>query len=205
MAHGLGGAAQMKGQLKMSKLPSISKRPSMAVPNQALTSELIWHFRQFTIPTALALLPGRMNTPEARAMLFATGLQESNFNARRQGGRGTRPGHGPARSFWQFEQGGGVVEVLTSPDTASFIQPICRMFLYEPTPAIVHAAMEHHDVLAACMARLLLYRDPRPLPSRNQSDLGWSVYVQNWRPGKPHPEKWPTYFTQAWQIVTGDS
>ena len=47
---------------------------------------------------ALALLPAAMNTPQARCMLLAIGLQESRFVHRRQIG-------GPARGFWQFERG----------------------------------------------------------------------------------------------------
>lgn len=166
-----------------------------------MDTELIWHIHEHTIPAALDLLPSRMDTTEARAMLLATGLQESAFNARRQGGKGTRPGNGPARSFWQFERAGGVTEILTSSNTRDIIRPICRMFLYEPTPAVIHAAMEHHDVLACCMARLLLYRDPRTLPHYDHPDLGWDIYLRNWRPGKPHPETWRKYYDQAWSII----
>lgn len=58
------------------------------------------------ITPALALLPGRMDTPEARVVLLSIGLQESLFEHRRQlVGKPPRP-VGPAKSFWQAEQGG---------------------------------------------------------------------------------------------------
>nr|WP_316904517.1 hypothetical protein [Ralstonia mannitolilytica] len=50
------------------------------------------------IEPALAILPSAMDTREARVMLLAIGLQESRFMLRRQVG-------GPARGFWQFEEG----------------------------------------------------------------------------------------------------
>lgn len=167
------------------------------------TNELIWHMREHTIPAALALLPGRMASIEAVAMLFATGLQESEFNARRQGGKGIRPGNGPARGFWQFEAGGGVTEILDAPATSAIIRPICQMFLFEPIPSVCHVAIENHDVLAACFARLLLYRDPRPLPSKMQPEIGWSIYLRNWRPGAPRPADWPSNFRRGWHIAEG--
>ena len=138
-------------------------------------------------------------------MLLATGLQESAMNARVQGGRGTKRGNGPARSLWQFEKMGGVAEILTSPDTKDYAVPICRLLLYEPTPETVHAVMADNDILAAVFARLLLWRDPRPMPSPIEAQKGWSIYLRNWRPGKPHPETWPAYFARAWQVVRGDS
>lgn len=166
-------------------------------------NDLIWHIHERVIPSALALLPGQMTSPEARAMLLSIGLQESGFNARRQGGRGTVAGQGPARGFWQFERMGGVAEILKHDTTGPIIKPIARMLLYEPTPAVCHAAIEHCDVLAACFARLLLWVDPRPLPRRTEADKGWAMYLSNWRPGSPHPAFWIGHFKQAWDIVKG--
>jgi hypothetical protein len=171
-------------------------------------TELIWYIYRHTIPSALSLLPGDMDSREAKAMMLAIGLHESEFNARRQGGRGTIPGNGPARGFWQFERMGGVAEILQSDDTKDYIIPICRMFLYEPTPAICHAAIEHHDVLAACFARLLLRRDPRSNPSPIEIEKGYKIYLRNWRPNPDaaaaHAKDWPGNFKRAWQIVKGE-
>jgi hypothetical protein len=166
-------------------------------------TELIWHLYERVLPDAFSLLPGQMDSREARAMLIAIGLQESDFNARRQGGRGTAPGFGPARGFWQFEKMGGVAEILHNTTTGPIIKPICEMLLYDPTPATCHAAIEHNDVLATCFARLLLWVDPRALPSPIEVNKGWRIYNANWRPGKPHPEKWPECFAEGWRIVQG--
>lgn len=159
-----------------------------------ITADLIYHLHERTIPAALALLPAQMTSLEARAMLLAIGLQESAFRHRRQVG-------GPARGFWQFEQLGGVKEILTHATTGPLIQPIARMFLYDPTPASCHAAIEHHDVLAACFARLLLWVDPRSMPTATEAEKGWQIYLANWRPGKPHPADWPHHFATAWAVA----
>lgn len=165
------------------------------------TTELIDHIRRRSIPAAFDLLPARMASPEAVAMLLAIGLQESAFRARRQGGHGTTPGAGPARGFWQFERFGGVKEILTHSVTGPIIRPIAELCLYAPTPETCHAAIEHHDVLAICFARLLLWVDPRALPPATDPETGWRIYLANWRPGKPHPLTWPANFRSAWAYV----
>lgn len=138
------------------------------------------------ISPAMRLLGGGMirrnyDTPEARVMLLAIGLQESRFLHRRQVG-------GPARSFWQFESGGGVKGVLTHVSTAREIERIlAKIHVAKPD---VHIAMEWHDPLAAVMARLLLYTDPRPLPAITDAAGAWQLYMRVWRPGKPHKDTW---------------
>lgn len=160
-------------------------------------TDFIWDVYEHTFPAALDLLPGRMDTQAAKAMLLAIGLQESRFRYRRQ------IGPGPARGFWQFEKGGGVKGVLEHPVTKPLIEPICERLCYEPTPDVCHVAIEHNDVLAACFARLLLYSDPALLPEERDGTKGWEQYLRNWRPGKPHPETWPAFYREAWLIVKG--
>lgn len=148
-------------------------------------------------PAAFTLLPTEMNTPKARALMLAIGLQESRFKHRRQ------LGPGPARGWWQFERGGGVKGVLTHAVTAPIITPIVKTFCYEPTPAVCHLAIEHNDVLACIFARLLLWTVPLPLPEPDEDAHAWAVYIEGWRPGKPHRPTWRRFFEQAWQIVDG--
>ena len=162
-------------------------------------NDLVSHIYAYTIPAAYSLLPGAMAKREATAMLLAIGLQESRFEHRRQ------MGNGPARGFWQFERGGGVAEILSNASTKPIIEPIVNMFLFQPTPTACHEAIQNHDVLAVCFARLLLWVDPRPMPSPIEHDKGWSIYLQNWRPGKPHPASWEGNFDAAWSIVKGVS
>lgn len=175
----------------------------MAEPNH-VDDELPWFIYRYIIPATYALLPGKMTSVEATAMLLAIGLQESGFIARQQGGTWNHPGDGPAMSWWQFELNGGVKELLTNPTTKPILNPILALLGYpDHTPVAIHEAMEHNDVLACVMARLLLWIDSAPMPPRTNARAGWTIYLRNWRPGKPHPDEWPDNFDHAWRIITG--
>ncbi len=153
------------------------------------------HVLRYTIPAALALLPARMDTPEARAMLLAIGLQESRFQHRRQVG-------GPARGFWQFEAigVGGVLDHEASRDGA---RSVSRALDYSPTSMAVYPALADNDILACAFARLLLWTLPGSLAVRTAPELGWSDYLNAWRPGKPHRETWAGHWSTAWDLVEG--
>ncbi|WP_334166342.1 hypothetical protein [Achromobacter mucicolens] len=150
------------------------------------------------IDPALALLPAKMDTPAARVMLLAIGLQESRFEHRRQlVGNPPRP-IGPAKSFWQAERGGGMVHgvrlhTTTSADAAALYQARG----VPARDAAIWDAIENDDVLAAGLARLLLWSDPGRLPAVGDADAAWSLYLRTWRPGKPHPQTWPDFYRQA--------
>lgn len=144
---------------------------------------------------ALSMLPKPMDSSAACVMLLSIGLQESGFKFRRQ------MGNGPALGFWQFEKGGGVRGVLTHDATWHHAMRLCAASGVKAAPAPVWNAMERDDVLAAGFARLLLWSDPKPLPST--SDAAWALYLRTWRPGKPHPETWPKYFEMSKLAVMG--
>lgn len=146
-------------------------------------------------PVLEHLLPPSMNSVEARAMLIAIALQESRLDYRRQ-----RPvAH--ARGYWQFERGGGVAGVLTHPLTKLHAREICARLDYDPSPAVIWEAIEDNDILAASFARLLLWTDYARLPAKHESSLGWAIYLRTWRPGKPHPQTWNAFFTEAWTAI----
>lgn len=154
---------------------------------------------KLAIEPAMALLPGKMDTPEARVMLLAIGLQESRFQHRRQIG-------GPARGFWQFEQGtkasrGGVWGAYLHPASSALLQQLCSALKVDFTPQAIYAAVETNDVLAAGLARLMLFTDPQRLPAVTDTAAAWQTYLRIWRPGKPHPETWPALHAQAQQEV----
>lgn len=142
--------------------------------------------RERAITPALALLPARMSGVEAEIMLLASGLQESNFTHRRQlVGSPSRPA-GPAASFWQAEQGGGMVTGLLSyhdDRVRDLAVGLCAVRGVAPSARDVWNAIEHDDVLAAGLARLLLWTDRSALPEQHQVDLGWTIYLRQWRPG----------------------
>lgn len=167
-----------------------------------MNEALLWHVYRFAFPAAFALLPGQMDSPQARAQLLAIGLQESEFTARQQGGTRKKEGQGPAKSFWQFEKNGGVAELLDNASTRPYLVSVCHTLGYLTlTPSSLHESMEHNDTLACCMARLLLWIDPRLMPDSTQAAKGWQIYLDRWRPGKPHPEKWPANFERAWAMI----
>lgn len=151
------------------------------------------NIEETAIGPALLLLPAYMNTPEARLMLLAIGLQESRFEYRRQ------KGNGPARGYWQFEHGGGVVGVFKHHDTHEFLRLLCRDRDCNFDTRAIYEQIEHDDVLAAGLARLLLYSDPKPLPKVGETKASWDYYIRNWRPGKPHPKTWPGLYAEALQ------
>lgn len=148
------------------------------------------------IDPALILLSGTgiKKTDTARVLMLAIAGQESGWTHRIQVG-------GPAHSFWQFEQGGGVVGVLSHPASKDKIVQVCGRLGVPCLPATVYMAMIDNDVLAACMARLLLYTDPAPLPAVGDVDGGWAYYQRNWRPGMPHPEAWPARYATALSLI----
>jgi hypothetical protein len=142
---------------------------------------------------ALLLLPERMDTTAARRMLLAIGLQESRLIHRRQI-------RGPARGLWQFEEGGGCLGVLRHPASARLAEDVCLRRQVTPEPRQLYLALADDDVLAAAMARLLLWTDPAPLPE--DAETAWAYYLRTWRPGKPHPHTWPGFWRTASEAVT---
>lgn len=136
------------------------------------------------IDPALTLLPAKMDTPEARIMLLAIGLQESRFEHRRQlVGNPPRP-VGPAKSFWQGEQGGGMVRgVRLHASTRASAADLYRARGVAAEDAAIWNAIEVDDVLAAGLARLLLWSDPLSLPQVGAEGESLALYLRTWRPG----------------------
>jgi hypothetical protein len=150
------------------------------------------------IGPALKLLPARMDSPEARVMMLAIGLQESRFMFRFQKIAGKPYQKGPARGFWQFERGGGVHGVMQHAATQDLAERLCIERAVPFDSVLVHARLETDDVLAAGFARLLLWADRKALPKLDAShDEAWDCYIRGWRPGKPHRESWDAFHVQA--------
>lgn len=156
------------------------------------------------IDPALALLPAKMDTTAARIMLLAIGLQESRFLHRRQlVGDPPRP-FGPAKSFWQAEKDGGMVHgIRAHAATRAHADALCQVRGVPANDAAVWNAIEHDDVLAAALARLLLWSDPYRLPVAGDLEGAWALYVRTWRPGKPHPQSWSACYAEALTAVGG--
>jgi len=143
------------------------------------------------ISRTLALMPPHFDSREARIMLRAIGLQESKFETRQQY-------HGPARSFWQHEKGGGIYGVLHHDASRAHAQRLCALEGIAATPDAAYQAMLTNDIIGCGFARLLLFTDPFPLPAVGDVDAAWACYNDRlWRPGLPHPELWPGNYERA--------
>ena len=136
------------------------------------------------IDPGLAMLPSRMDTPEARVLMLAICGQEADFHHRWQVIDRARPEvMGPARGLWQFERDGGVRGVLTHERTKRMAIDVCRMRNVPATIDAVYNRLHEDDILAAAFARLLLWSNPAALPAIGDVEGAWQAYLREWRPG----------------------
>lgn len=96
---------------------------------------------------------------------------------------GPKTAKGPARSLWQFEQGGGIKGVLHHKITGPLIDGICDRFEISNSTVSCWQAVEENDVLAACFARLLLWTDALKMPGISDAEGAFQLYLRTWRPG----------------------
>ena len=159
------------------------------------------------IEPAFKLLPAKINSPEALVMMYAIGLQESRFEHRYQVVQGKPGAKGPARSYWQFEEGteksrGGVWGIYLHPASRELLREACKKLGVDFTPKSIWLSIENNDVLATVCARLLLYTDAYKLPALGSVDGAWDLYaLRTWRPGKPHRQTWNRFYSQALEEV----
>lgn len=150
------------------------------------------------IAPALSLLPARMDTRAARAMLVAIAVQESGLRHRVQQDGDDDP-YDDAVGWWQFERI-GAAEVRRHHASAELMAGVLHVLGYAPDHP--HHAIAHNDVLAAAYARLALWRLPTPLPDgRMDEELGERQYLQAWRPGILRREKWHDSYSTGWAAV----
>ena len=151
-------------------------------------------FLETSVNQALDLLPEKMRSDKAKVMLLAIGLQESRLVHRKQIG-------GPAKSYLQFELGGGVKGVMNHKAVKSITEDVCSKVSVPFGGMYIHNAMEFNDVLAFALGRLLLYTDPKSLPEIGDAQGAWDFYQRVWRPGKPHRDTWDSLYSDAVEAV----
>jgi len=149
---------------------------------------------QSAVNPALALLPAKMDSREARLMLLAIGLQESGFSTHVQMlPNGKR---GPAHGYLQFEKT-GVAGVMNHPASRLWMVDLCKARNCAFKTEAVWAQIETDDVLAMGLGRLLLWTDPKPLPGILDAQGAYELYDRCWRPGRKRPKDWPANHAAA--------
>lgn len=142
--------------------------------------------------------PGDPDNKMVQVNLLAISGQEADWKWRAQLSRVTnKPNpNGPALGLWQFERGGGVKGVMTHPSSKIFAQALSiKLGLPFDTETSWRQLMVN-DLFAAQYARLLYWTDAYVMPTTQAA--GWEAYYKRlWRPGSPHPEKWP----ENWAIA----
>lgn len=144
---------------------------------------------------AAAVDEPRLAHPGAALLLVAIAIQESDLRYVSQHPRG------PARSFWQIEPltGGRLARKAIMALGGRWPGLLTLHGLDGPLEPVLVGSP-----LAACvLARLLLWCDPQPLPALGDEQAGWSTYLRVWRPGKPHPDRWPAAYNEAMQAAAG--
>jgi hypothetical protein len=146
------------------------------------------------IRPAMALLPKAMDRLEATLLLLAISGQEADLHHRFQVLTGGAKG--PARGLWQFEKG-GVRGVCRHSQSMEPMRLLCRARDVSLDPTPIWEQLEFDDVLAAGVARLLLWTHPKRLPAVGDEQQAWDYYEWLWRPGKPRPKDWPRNYSTA--------
>jgi hypothetical protein len=146
-------------------------------------------FAKVALNAALALLPERMNTIEARVIVHAIGMQESKFATRVQFSPKAAGNRGPARGLHQFERG-GITGLMKHPATKDHLVSLCAARQVDFHLDAIYSAIETDDILDAGLSRLNLWWDAAALPRMNQPWLGWELYLRTWRPGHPRKNDW---------------
>ena len=147
------------------------------------------------IDEAFKLLPANMDTRSARVILAAIGYQESDGYATRR-----QYGNGPAAGYWQFERG-GIKGVMLHEKTIRLASDLCEHQGVAFNSEKIWEAFQVDDVLAAAFARLLMWTDSKPLPAVGDVQGAWKLYAERcWRPGKPHPDKWPVPYAFGMRV-----
>lgn len=148
------------------------------------------------IAAGLALLPPKMDTLSASVLLYATSRQENPKRLAQQVG-------GPAVGDYQFERGGGVRGVMTHHSVADITRHVCNERGVAFAAGPIYEALKNDPILAAALARLLYYTDPKPLPLAGDEAGAWELYLRTWRPGayKRQPQelraKWIKSYADA--------
>lgn len=164
---------------------------------------------------AMAMLPIKLDSIKARALVMKIVLQESLGIYRDQLERdGRNTVLGPALGLAQFERGGACTSLLNHAATRPLILSLLKAFDIRPTADAFWRALPANDVLALAAARVNLYWLPQALPAIDNANEGFEQYLAAWRPGawsRGTPEKrqqlrhkWNGYHAQVNEFLRND-
>jgi hypothetical protein len=128
------------------------------------------------IRAAIFLLPERMGGAAAKLMLRAINRQENPQRLEQQV-------NGPARGDYQFEKSGGVKGVMTHSAASEHTMNVCKARGVAFKAEAIYQAIGTDPVLAAALARILLWTDSKPMPAIGDAEGAWGMYLRVWRPG----------------------
>lgn len=134
------------------------------------------------IVPGLTALPKEMDTPEARLIVLATDIQETELLTRQQDG-------GPARGLGQMQYN-CVLDVMHNRASGNLVWNMCGVLGITYGSHAIFDALLTNDELGACMTRLAYWCDPRPLPDVGDMMGAWGAYERVQRPGKPSYTRW---------------
>lgn len=153
------------------------------------------------VDAGIPLLGAKFYSRPAKVLMTAIGLQESRFDHTDQlEANGTNAVLGPALGYYQFESGGGVKGVMNHPSTARLAKEAATRLGVPWDRREVWKALKFNPALSSVFARLLIYSDPKPLPSLGDEEAAWQYYLRTWRPGKPHRGTWDALYARALAI-----
>lgn len=142
------------------------------------------------IVPAFEHLPSEMDSPEARLIVLATGVQETQYQTRQQV-------DGPARGLFQAQYN-FILDLMHNPASGNHVWNLCGVMGITYGSHAMFDALLRDDPFAACMCRLGFWCDPRPLPDVGDVLGAWGAYERVQRPGKPSYTRWKqTAYPQA--------
>lgn len=148
------------------------------------------------VDIALGYLPDKMVSDQARVQVLGDGLYESGFRTRIQAP------NGPAHGLWQF-QINAIRLVMWNAATSAACAALCEACGVKFGPTAIYFAIADgaHDVLAAGLARLIVWADPQPLPAIGNAPAAADCHQRCYRPGAWDESRYIALYPQAVEAV----
>lgn len=90
---------------------------------------------------------------------------------------------------------------MKHPRSGHHVSALCKALGVPCELEAIYQAIADDDVLAAGIARLMLWADPRALPEIGDEDEAWDCYLRNWNPGKPSRRRWEKAYPDALEVT----